>query len=56
MPTQKYGSADVTTKTGGRTLSSAPPRRHPATVPMRVPKMNARIVVTPTRPNVHHTA
>ena len=56
IPTQKNGSADVTTKNGGRMLSIALPRFHPATVPISVPNTNARMVVTPTRPSVHHIA
>ena len=37
-------------------LSSRPPRRQAATMPMPVPSMNARTVVTPTRPSVHGIA
>ena len=33
-----------------------PPRRHALIAPMTVPKMNARIVVMPTRPSVHGNA
>src|ERR1700688_1518427 len=38
-------------KTGGRTLSSAPPRRQAAMAPNDVPIKNPRIVLTPTRPS-----
>ena len=44
------------TKTGGRMLSSRPPRRQAPTMPMPVPRMNASTVVTPTRPSVHGIA
>src|SRR5579875_3158473 len=53
---QKYGNADVTTNSGGSTLSIAPPRRQALTAPIAVPATNARIVVTPTRPSVHGSA
>ncbi len=56
MATQKYGIADVITNTGGTTLSSVPPRRQAETMPRPVPRRNARIVVTPTRPSVHQIA
>ena len=46
----------VITKTGGTMLSSWPPRRQAATIPMPVPSTNARIVVMPTRPSVHGIA
>ena len=52
MPIQKNGMAEVITNTGGSTLSSRPPRRQAATMPIPVPRMNARIVVMPTRPSV----
>ena len=44
------------TNTGGRTLSTALPRRQPATVPIRVPKTKARSVVIPTSPTVQGSA
>ena len=37
-------------------LSSRPPRRQAATMPMPVPSTNARTVVMPTRPSVHQIA
>src|SRR5262249_49723010 len=54
--TQKYGNADVTTNTDGKTESSLPPRRQPATMPTNDPSTNASTVVTPTRPSVHGSA
>ncbi len=56
MPTQKYGTAEVMTNTGGRMLSSRPPRRQADTMPSPVPRTKARTVVTPTRPSVHQIA
>ena len=53
---QKYGKAEVITKIGGKKLSKRPPRRHALTVPINVPRTNARTVVTPTRPSVHGRA
>ena len=50
-PRKKYGKAEITMKTGGRTLSSAPPRRHATIAPNAVPIRNPRIVLTPTRPS-----
>ena len=55
-PTQKYGSAEVTTNTGGSSESSRPPRRQPATIPISEPSRNASTVVTPTSPSVHGSA
>ena len=46
----------MTTKTGGSSESSRPPRRHPATTPISEPRAKARIVVIPTRPSVHGSA
>jgi hypothetical protein len=56
IPTQKYGMAEVITKTGGMMLSSRLPRRQAVTMPSPVPRAKARIVVTPTRPSVHGIA
>src|ERR1700692_1702185 len=50
-PRKKYGNAEITMKTGGRMLSSAPPRRHAAMAPNAVPIKNPRIVLAPTRPS-----
>ena len=55
-PIQKYGIADVITKTGGAMLSSRPPRRQAARIPIPVPRTKARIVVMPTSPSVHGIA
>ncbi len=55
-PRKKYGKAEITMKTGGRTLSSAPPRRHAATAPNMVPIRKPRIVLTPTSPSDHGRA
>ena len=44
------------TKIGGMRLSSRPPRRQAPRMPMPVPRMKARTVVTPTRPRVHGIA
>jgi hypothetical protein len=56
MATQKYGTAEAITNTGGTTLSSRPPRRHADRMPRPVPSANASIVATPTRPTVHQIA
>ena len=56
MPIQKYGMAVVMTKTGGRMLSASRRAARRATMPIPVPRMKARTVVTPTRPSVHGMA
>src|SRR5580692_7645879 len=55
-PRKKYGKAEITMKTGGRTLSRIPPRRHAATAPSMVPIRNPRTVLTPTSPSDHGSA
>src|SRR5579864_8508752 len=50
--TQKYGKAEMTTKTVGRMPSSQPPRRQALTMPTSVPSTKAITVETPTRPSV----
>ena len=42
--------------TGGTIPSIRPPRRQPATVPIRVPRTNASTVEMPTSPSVHGNA
>jgi hypothetical protein len=56
IPTQKYGIAEVITSSGGAMLSVSPPCRQAERMPIPVPSVNARIVVTPTRPSVQNTA
>ncbi len=46
----------VKTNSGGMTLSNRLPRRQAATAPITVPRMNARMVLMPTRPRVHGRA
>ena len=53
---QKYGNADVITNSGGSAPSSTPPRRHPETSPITVPRMKANTVVVPTSASVHGSA
>ena len=55
-PIQKYGITVMITNIGGMMLSSRPPRRQAPRMPMPVPRMNARTVVTPTRPSVQGIA
>ena len=56
MAIQKYGIAEAITNTGGRTLSSPPPRRQADRMPRPVPSTKASSVATPTRPTVHQIA
>jgi hypothetical protein len=55
-PTQKYGSAEVTTNAGGSSESSRLPRRQPATTPISEPSRNASTVAVPTSPSVQGRA
>ena len=43
------GKAPSTMNTGTKTLSTAPPRRHAATIPTPVPTTNESRNATPTR-------
>ena len=46
---KKAGNAPSAMKAETKTLSTAPPRRHAATIPTVVPMTNARRNATPTR-------
>ena len=46
---KKAGNAPSAMNVGTKTLSTTPPRRHAATIPIAVPMTNARRNATPTR-------